>query len=87
MNSNVGRRLEKLEQFHGNRNKRLFVVRGDTEEQRDAYVAALIKSGEAAQTDTFVYTCVPRPERSHTDCGPIPDHIAKHGRAIHEPRD
>jgi hypothetical protein len=90
MNSNVGRRLEKLEQFHGNREKRLFVIRRDTEERRKAYVAGLISSGEATPTDTFIYTGVPRPECSHTDHGSIPDvldHIAKHGRAIHEPRD
>ena len=47
-------RLRKLETLHGQRDKRLFVIRGDTEEKRDAYIADLISSGKAAPTDIFI---------------------------------
>ena len=57
---NVGRRLMKLEQFHGNRDKRLFVIRGDTPEKREAYIADLISSGQAAPTDLFIDTGIYR---------------------------
>ena len=52
--------LHKLETFHGRREARLFVIRGETPTQRDAYVADLIRSGEAMSSDTFIYTGVPR---------------------------
>ena len=101
MKSSSETRLQKLEPFHGSRDKRLFVIRGDTEEKRDAYVADLISSGKAAPTDSFVYTGIdyhpltdgvlpPGDEGGFPDCGTIPDlmdRIAKHGRKVHEPRD
>ena len=49
-------RLQKLENLHGQHEARLFVIRGDTPTQRDAYVADLIRSGEARSSDTFIYT-------------------------------
>ena len=53
-------RLQKLETFHGRREARLFVIRGDTPAHRDTYIADLIRSGEARSSDTFIYTGVPR---------------------------
>jgi hypothetical protein len=55
-------RLRKLETFHGSRDRRLFVIRGDTPVERDRYVRNLIDSGEAADTDLFIDTGVPRAE-------------------------
>jgi hypothetical protein len=55
-------RLQKLETFHGSRNRRLFVIRGYTPAERDRYVRNLIDSGEAADTDLFIDTGVPRAE-------------------------
>jgi hypothetical protein len=55
-------RLQKLETFHGTRDRRLFVIRGGTPAKRDRYVKTLIASGEAANTDLFIDTGVPRAE-------------------------
>ena len=83
-------RLHKLETIHGYREARLFVIEGSTPAERDAYVRSLIESGTARESDTFIHTGVPRPERRYTDCGTVPElmgRIAAHGSKIHDPRD
>ena len=83
-------RLQKLETFHGHREAGLFVIEGNTPAERDAYVRSLIEAGTASESDTFIHTGVPRPERKYTDWGTFPDlmeRIAAHGSNIHDPRD
>jgi hypothetical protein len=83
-------RLRRIEADQGSRQSRMFVIEGATQPERDAYIAALIRSGEAKPTDSFIFTGVPRCSSWHTDHGPIPelmDRIAAHGRKIHDPRD
>jgi hypothetical protein len=68
----------------------MFVIEGTTPAERDAYIRRLVSSGEAMESDSFIYTGVPRSRPSHIDHGPIPelmDRIATHGRKIHDPRD
>jgi len=62
MKSSSKTRLQKLETFHGSRDRRLFVIRSDTAAKRDRYVKTLIASGQAADTDLFIDTGVPRAE-------------------------
>ena len=83
-------RLRRIEADQGSRAARMFVIQGTTEAERDQYIAGLIRSGEARQTDSFIYTGVPRNRPSHTDHGPVPElmgRIATHGSKIHDPRD
>ena len=90
MKSSSESRLQKLETLHGYREARLFVIEGNTPAERDAYVRSLIESGTASESDTFIHTGVPRPERRYTDCGTVPDlmeRIATHGSKVHDPRD
>jgi hypothetical protein len=83
-------RLRRIEADQGSRQARMFVIEGTTPAERDAYIRRLISSGQARETDSFIYTGVPRSRPIHTDHGPIPelmDRIASHGRKIHDPRD
>jgi hypothetical protein len=67
----------------------MFVIEGTTPAERERYVAGLIRSGEARETDSFIFTGVPRSRPRHTDHGPIPemmDRIATEGSKIHDPR-
>jgi hypothetical protein len=83
-------RLRRIEMDQGSRNTRMFVIEGATEAEQDRYIAGLIRSGEAKQTDSFIHTGVPRYRPSHTDHGPVPElmgRIAAHGSKIHDPRD
>jgi hypothetical protein len=82
-------RLRRIEADQGSRQARMFVIQGATPEERDRYIAGLIRSGQAKPTDTFICTGVDQ-GRSHIDHGPIPelmDRIAAEGRSIHDPRD
>ncbi len=38
----------------------MFMIEGSTEDERQASIEALIASGKAVATDTFIYTGVPR---------------------------
>ena len=53
-------RLRRIETDHGSREARMFVVRGATQAERDAYIRRLVRSGEASESDTFIHTGVPR---------------------------
>ncbi|HSH79447.1 MAG TPA: hypothetical protein VLA19_13070 [Herpetosiphonaceae bacterium] len=52
--------MQKLETVQGKRDTRMFMIEGSTEDERQAYIDALIASGKAVATNTFVYTGVPR---------------------------
>jgi hypothetical protein len=81
-------RLQKLETLHGKRDARMFVIEGSTPAERDAYVKGLVESGKARQSDTFIHTGVPRSEPRYTDCGTIPElmaRVAAHGSKVHDP--
>jgi hypothetical protein len=83
-------RLRRIETNQGSHEVRMFVIQGATPEERDRYIAGLIRSGKAKPTDSFIFTGVPRSSSWHTDHGPLPelmDRIATHGRKIHDPRD
>jgi hypothetical protein len=83
-------RLRRIEADQGSREARMFVIQGATHDERDRYIAGLIRPGQAKATDSFIYTGVPRSSPRHTDHGPIPelmDRIATHGSKIHDPRD
>ena len=59
MNRSVETRLRKLEAASPSRNRRLFVIEGDTPAERDADIGRLIASGAAEPADLFIYTGVP----------------------------
>ena len=83
-------RLHRIETNQGSREARMFVIQGAMPEERDRYIAGLIRSGQAKPTDSFIFTGVPRSPLRHTDHGPIPelmDRIASQGREIHDPMD
>ena len=60
MNRSLDTRIRKLEQDRAIRDRRFFVIDGNTERERQAHIDELIRSGRAAPSDTFVYTGVPR---------------------------
>ncbi len=60
MNRSLDTRIRKLEQVQRIRDRRHFVIDGNTERERQAHIDELIRSGRAAPSDTFVYTGVPR---------------------------
>ena len=60
MNRSLDTRIRKLEKDRGVRDRRFFVVDGDTKRERQAHIDELIRSGRAAPSDMFVYTGVPR---------------------------
>jgi hypothetical protein len=59
-------RLQKLETVQGKGDTRMFVIEGGTEDERQASIDALIASGKAVATDTFIYTGVPRSQAAGT---------------------
>ena len=60
MNRMIGTRLRRLEEACPDRRKRLFVLDGATEAERQAEIDGLIASGEARDSDWFVVTGVTR---------------------------
>ena len=60
MNRSLDTRIRKLEKDRGSRDRRHFVIDGNTERERQAHIDELIRSGRAAPSDMFVYTGVPR---------------------------
>ena len=90
MNRSVETRLRKLEAADPSRARQLFIIEGETEAERQAQIDALIRSGEAKETDSFIVTGVTRSAGSPVRCGPVPDLVARvaaEGRRIHELRD
>jgi hypothetical protein len=59
-------RLRRIEADQGSRQARMFVIQGATPEERDRYIAGLIRSGQAKPTDIHLHgrRSGPQPHRS-----------------------
>ena len=97
MNRSVETRLRKLEAADPSRARQLFIIEGETEAERQAQIDALIRSGEAKETDSFIVTGVPRapgdgsgksnqPLALGAPCPSLPGSLEANGAAVPSPR-
>ncbi len=54
MNTNLERRLTRLEETRALSNERVFIVKGRTSAEHEAEIEALKASGEASEGDLFI---------------------------------
>ena len=76
MNRSIDTRLRRLEAASPDRQTFMFVIGGETEAERQAQIDALIRSGEAKETDSFIITGVMRADVGPVRCGPTPTNTA-----------